>query len=286
MMKRGWAAKGGHQIRVQAWIGMGAVLLAGLWGNAALAQDKAAGAQGARSDVAVAMATLHTRLQQRLRVLLTLLDEDAAASMVNAQLAWRNYRDETCTVEASAIAPRPDAKGLVEYTRRGCERRMGERRLIAINRYIAILQGKASYAELTEREPQLYVIGVYEGRVSDTARGGHAGDEIVLVHVRKRSHPLILSLSAYAGVHWKLVVDPGVVLRKLILTGYHAQTLSGLPAGVDVVRRSEVRNGEPYYYAYKKDDQYFRLSKYLKGLTGLDVSQFQGRYKGGDFVVE
>lgn len=276
------------------WIGLCLLMLCMMCANANAASGEDTGttvptagkSAQAQRDADQNPDALETRLQQRLRVLLKLLDEDDAASLLNAQMAWRNFRDETCTVEASAIAPRANAAGLVEYTRRGCERRMTERRLVAIDRYIDILQGRASYAELAEREPQLYAIGVYAGRAPDTARAGDEEQGVVLVHVRKRTHPLVLSLSAYEPVHWKLVVDPGVVLRRVILTGYHAQTISGLPAGVSVVRHGDARNEPPHYYAYKKDDQYFKLAKYLKGLTGLDVASFQGRYKGGDFVVE
>jgi hypothetical protein len=85
----------------------------------------------------------------------------------------------------------------------------------------------------TTAAAEVRAIGVYQGTggVSDFC---HSTPGTVTVTVPKNTAPIILALSAYEPVKWVLHVDPGTTIKKIILSGYNAQTVSGQAAGVAV----------------------------------------------------
>lgn len=130
--------------------------------------------------------------------------------------------------------------------------------------------------------PALHAIGVYEGQL---AEGADAGREVV-VNVTDDTRPLVLALMAYEKTLWKISLKEGVRLNKVILAGYHAQSVTGLPTDVPV----EAHTYDPspcdrclqdpkYFYSYDAPPAQ------LKELTHLDVTSFQGRYQGTEFWI-
>jgi hypothetical protein len=165
--------------------------------------------------------------------------------------------------------------------------------------------------------PALHVIGVYEGQ---TPPGGddrpwwakcnddksesrpsvtpspsvechrkYAGiqtEKEVAVSVNDDSRPIVLALTAYDKTYWKVSVKEGVNLKKVILGGYHSQRVSGIPAATPIETYTydpspceRCWQGAKYFYSYEKPPQQ------LKEITGLEVTSFQGRYKGSDFAI-
>ena len=121
--------------------------------------------------------------------------------------------------------------------------------------------------------PALHVIGIYEGPE-------------VAVEVSDDSRPIVLALSAYSSTHWKVTLHSGVRLSKVILGGYHAQRVSGIPLEIPVETYTHDPSpckrcwqGGEYFYSYKSPPEQ------LKRITGLDPTSFQGRYRGSAFAI-
>jgi hypothetical protein len=123
--------------------------------------------------------------------------------------------------------------------------------------------------------PVVHAIGVYQAPRNE-----------ITVDVRDNSRPLILALSAYNRAHWRLTVADGVAIEKIILSGYHVQTVSGMAQAVPV---------EVYTYEPSTCDQCVRGSGFFYGyhgpherieeLAGQAVNTFQGHYEGGRFLI-
>lgn len=165
-------------------------------------------------------------------------------------------------------------------------------------------------------KPALHVIGVHEGQTphgvddrpwwakcSDKANdsipsdptsstechrkyaGVHVEKE-VSVHVSENSRPIVLALTAYNKTYWKVTLTKGVKLKKVILGGYHSQRISGIPVEIPIETYTydpspceRCWQGAKHFYSYEKPPHQ------LKEITGLEVTSFQGRYKGGDFSI-
>ncbi len=166
--------------------------------------------------------------------------------------------------------------------------------------------------------PALHVIGVYEGQTpsgvddrpwrakcNDDQKheppgaapaqpsiecqqkygGIHAEKEIV-VNVSDDSRPIVLALTAYDRTLWKVSLKGGARLIKVILAGYHSQRVSGIPPETPIEAYTyepspceQCWQGAKYFYSYQSPPGQ------LEDITGLEVTSFQGRYKGSEFSI-
>lgn len=171
---------------------------------------------------------------------------------------------------------------------------------------IAFLFGCSS-SGVFESDPELHVIGVYEGTYpEDDDRPWHAkcdglglmdchqkmtqrkramGGEVV-VNVSITDTPLVLAFSAYDKTKWVVKLEKGVILDKVILSGYHPQSIEGIPEDTPI----EVYTYEPspcpkcyqgsvYFYSYKT------VPDKLTTITGMSATTRQGMYKGKEFSI-
>lgn len=130
--------------------------------------------------------------------------------------------------------------------------------------------------------PALHVIGVYEGE----PQADQSAEKEVIVNVSDSSRPVVLVLTAYDKTLWRLNLKEGINLARLILAGYHTQRVTGIPLHSTIETYTYdpspcdrcMQNAE-YFYSY--DAPHARL----KEITGLDVTSFQGRYRGGEFSI-
>ncbi|HEY0302509.1 MAG TPA: hypothetical protein VGC36_14285, partial [Rhizomicrobium sp.] len=111
----------------------------------------------------------------------------------------------------------------------------------------------------------------------------------VRVTVEPRPQPIVLALSAYEPIDWELTVAPGAVLERVIVQGYGAARLHGVPDGVpvQVVDREHICS---YGYGWEVEHNggggnYRALLAELRALTGLTETSFQGCYTGDSFTV-
>lgn len=107
-------------------------------------------------------------------------------------------------------------------------------------------------------EPAFHVVGLYRGLPPPWLKGDscaalsdpecqmliqHQVVHTVDVRVTDERHPVILGLSAYERTHWRIKTAPGAEIKRVILSGKHPQTLSGVGPGVPV--EVYVEEGEP-----------------------------------------
>jgi hypothetical protein len=153
---------------------------------------------------------------------------------------------------------------------------------------LILLAGFVATISLRSAEREAHAVGVYSGLTSsgETSRNNEEG--AVSVVVNRPGKAITLALSAYEPVVWTVSTAGDTTIEKVILLGYYAQRVQGLPAGVEVVPM----------YAYSGNNGYFMLgysmesAEFLRGvpklfaLTGLELSSFQGAYGAGAFTVD
>jgi hypothetical protein len=126
--------------------------------------------------------------------------------------------------------------------------------------------------------------GLWIGAVYQT-HGEHSGDNhpvgtATVDFSLPGSH--VLALSSYEPVDWVLTVGPDTTLEKVLLFGYHQQTLSA-PEGLAV----EYVEGPACGYAWPGDDQGCDtegLVAAAEAAAGLPLAGFDGCYDASDFV--
>ena len=167
---------------------------------------------------------------------------------------------------------------------------------------VVCLSGCAQAASIQDNT-ELHVIGVYEGTVPEPeakpfwsqcgagkdcpeetkARRVAVGGEVT-VNVYITDRPVILALTAYDKTRWRIIGRAGVTIKKVILGGYHAQSVIGIseqiPAEVythDSSPCSHCYQGQGSFYSYEAPPGE------LQKITGLKPASFQGKYTGKEF---
>lgn len=106
-------------------------------------------------------------------------------------------------------------------------------------------------------DTELHVIDVYEGIPHESG--------IIKVYVTAKNKPLVLYFGAYQPVKWNLIVEPAVQIQRIILSGYHPQTVAGAPPNVPILTL-------PYRTGYSTSG----ISK---------PTSLQGGYSGNTFYI-
>jgi RNA polymerase sigma factor (sigma-70 family) len=132
------------------------------------------------------------------------------------------------------------------------------------------------------RGAELHVVSVHPDLV-------HPGKPVT-VHVRRTPRPIVVALTAYHSVVWKLQLDDGARVTAVLLSGYYDQDIDGVPADVPLVRR----HGFPmpadgfWVNGSATDDsrQYDDMVRKLSALTGLPLATFQGEREKTSLVID
>lgn len=133
----------------------------------------------------------------------------------------------------------------------------------------------ASLAALA-RVNRMEAVGVYQGSAPSTGARGH---KIGHVEVRvRRGKPIILVLSSYEPVRWKVVLEPGARVVSVLLSGYYQSEVIG--AGNARI----VNTGSSFAYEAGSANQ-MALYRQTALYTGKAIDSFQGKYEGAVFTV-
>lgn len=90
----------------------------------------------------------------------------------------------------------------------------------------------------------------------------------------------MLVLSAYEASQWKLEVSEGVPLKRVIASGYHRQSVVGVPKDIPVEIYSH-DDGQPFFATYAPEAEgYAAAVRRIRELTGQEIVTFLGRYEG------
>jgi hypothetical protein len=125
-------------------------------------------------------------------------------------------------------------------------------------------------------EHEAHLLAVYQAG-GDHSYGFHpVGAADVYVHRVSRS--LVLMFSSYEPVLWRVHADAEVRIERVVLYGYHAQQVTGVPEGVPVVDRFGVGESRPGHQAIAPPD-------YVMADAGAPVGSVTGCYDAGLFTL-
>lgn len=111
------------------------------------------------------------------------------------------------------------------------------------------------------------------------------------VAITRRGAPMIVVLTSYEPVHWVLSPAYGVNISGVILSGYHKQSVEGVPPNVPVLNTSHEKSETPgvrYFYGYDPSSPDLpSLMKRIEDLTGVPQYNifFTGTYKDSGFEI-
>lgn len=135
-----------------------------------------------------------------------------------------------------------------------------------------------------QADAEMHVIGIYEAKAGEMGR--------VDVEVQPTDKPVILVLTSYMEVNWHIKRAEGARIKKVIVSGYFEQEVTGLPADVPLVNQSYYPNNgsrskNGWFYSYQWNTPEWReVVRRLNETTGLPVTTFQGNYRGDSFIVD
>lgn len=123
-----------------------------------------------------------------------------------------------------------------------------------------------------------------------------AGQKIIRdveVNIGGAGIPIVLVVSAYEPVRWKITNTGSAKLVKVLIGGYHTQDIQGVPGGIPVEAFthetplcSTCTRNSGYFYAYSRNTPEFeKAAKIVRENTGLQAISFQGAYKANRFNV-
>ena len=136
--------------------------------------------------------------------------------------------------------------------------------------------------------PELHVIGVYEGiNVKNNVKHEQPKGKTVIVNISITNKSIVLALSSYAKTKWIIKAEKTVDIEKIILSGYHSQSVIGVPNTIPIEVYTydnspclHCYQGNSYFYSYKSPP-----SSKLKKITGLEITSWQGKYRGREFSI-
>jgi hypothetical protein len=136
---------------------------------------------------------------------------------------------------------------------------------------------------------ELHLIGVYEANAEHG--NGQRTKSTIEVKVERQNKPIILALSAYEPINWNVTVEPGAVIEKIIVNGYHNQSISGV-SGIPVEEHSYEETGDylgNFIYKWGSTTESTNtpsLVTKLEQIHHTSLSSFQGCYRGTSFTIK
>jgi hypothetical protein len=121
------------------------------------------------------------------------------------------------------------------------------------------------------------VVGFYGPGHHFHLQPGQAGS--VNVRIKPSRKPMVVALTAYDTIHWKVALEPDANVAAVLLSGYHSHSIEGVRADIPLIKMSYDDGSSNYFYGYDKQDRDFReMLDRARRVTGLEVLTFQGSY--------
>lgn len=121
-------------------------------------------------------------------------------------------------------------------------------------------------------------VGAYESKT-----GSHGVDRPrvagpIDVTVMRTSYPVVLVLTSYEPVNWRIQLAPGAQLGAVLLFGYYESSVVGQGD-------AKVHRGGRLYAYRRPSGEFDQLNREVVRLTGQEVGGFQGAYSTTSFSV-
>ena len=148
----------------------------------------------------------------------------------------------------------------------------------------------SAYIGSSSGNKELHLIGVYEAN-ADHGNRNYLSKSAIEIKVERRNKPIILALSAYEPVQWNITAEPGAVIEKIIVNGYHNQTVSGV-SGIPIEEHSYEETGNyigDFIYkwgATAESSNTSSLVTKLEQTNRTNLTSFQGCYRGTNFTIK
>lgn len=148
--------------------------------------------------------------------------------------------------------------------------------------------GQTAQSNLAVAGAHVHAVGVYEGTVPKDGEAPASGHRLgtVDVTVAVREGPVILVLTAYNPVHWRIGVAPGIQLMKVFIQGYYTPLVSGVPENVPVAIRSYEVDRSWFYLSGPRPDEVLEFADQIRAATGGALQTVQYAYRGQGFSVD
>ena len=119
----------------------------------------------------------------------------------------------------------------------------------------------------------VYAAGAYSGRKLDYQidQSGHEATQID-VAVNETGAPVVLMLGAYEPTVWNIGWSPQTRIVGVLVSGYHRQTIAGLPASVPRLNSSYDNKG-PCGYFYLSESRLDQINPIARRLFGQPVAR-------------
>lgn len=141
---------------------------------------------------------------------------------------------------------------------------------------LTVVSGTSSLTRMAHTA-QIEAVSVYEAVAVHSPRIPRPGGPVTVL-VRVTPRPVVLVLSSHQTVNWEIVLEPGAMLRAVMLSGYGDSTVAG--AGDAVV------TSIGGFYAFKHGSAEFKhLESEVMRCTGRHIETFQSVYAGRSFEI-
>lgn len=119
----------------------------------------------------------------------------------------------------------------------------------------------------------VYAAGAYSGRKLDYQidQSGHEATQID-VAVNETSSPVVLMLGAYEPTVWNIGWSPQTRIVGVLVSGYHRQTIAGLPASMPRLNSSYENKGACGYF-YLSESRLDQVNPIARRLFGQPVAR-------------
>lgn len=121
-------------------------------------------------------------------------------------------------------------------------------------------------------------VGAYESKTGSHGFGRPRVAGPIDVTVMRTSYPVVLVLTSYEPVNWRIQLAPGARLGAVLLFGYYESSVVGHGD-------AKVHRGGRFYAYQRPSGEFDRLNREVISLTGQEINGFQGAYSTATFSV-
>lgn len=148
----------------------------------------------------------------------------------------------------------------------------------------------ANPKDIADETHEVHVISFYRGNEKVSAT---QPTKKTLVRITKAEKPVILMLSSYHGVDWKIESDPGVKIGKIFLCSYELGTVDASPGiTVKVLSYADTNIFRPSIYSKDKilsalydGLSFFDFLKSVQKIAGHKVTSYQGKLNASPLKI-
>ena len=247
--------------------------------------------------------TMANLLAVQLEAVKAVLSPELKDALEKSQQQWIEYRSEQCKFELSFAREvgRTKSAAAEDYNLR-CIAKFNQQRLAELQRYLTALMQAAGQPQRAENGyvprncrlaslPQKFEVhgaGTYKGLEPSNFQidsKGHETREVSVV-VNKPGDPIVLVLSAYDPVIWKISRTPDTKIAAVLVGGYHNQAVLGIDKSTTLSIRSHVERSDcGAFYAYSADDGLLKANEIIKGSVGRELDSFVTTPADGRMII-